>query len=60
MDYQTLFNTTLKKIRLAASGALECPEPLMKTIVKIMYDFSDDLKRNGLIFDSTPKNSKKK
>lgn len=60
MDYQTLFNNTLKKIRYATSGALEHPEPLMKTIVKIMYDFSDDLKRNGLILDSAPKNSQKK
>ena len=43
MTYQELFNRTLTKIRYATSGALLDNEPLMKAIVKIMYDFSDDL-----------------
>lgn len=49
MTYQTIFNETLKKIRYATSGALIDNEPLMRAIVKIMYDFSDELKENDLI-----------
>lgn len=58
MTYQELFNRTLTKIRYATSGALLDNEPLMKAIVKIMYDFSDDLKDNNLILDKGQKNDK--
>ena len=56
MTYQELFNRTLTKIRYATSGALLDNEPLMKAIVKIMYDFSDDLKANNLILDKGQEN----
>lgn len=59
MDYQELFNQTLSKMRYATSGALANNEPLMKTLVKIMYDFSDELKRNKIIVERTNDNGKK-
>ena len=49
MTYQQIFNQALTKIRYATSGALIDNEPLMKAIVKIMYDFSDELKENNII-----------
>ena len=49
MTYQEIFNQTLSKMRIATSSALLDNEPLMKTLVKIMYDFSDELKNNGII-----------
>lgn len=51
MTYQKIFNDTLSKIRIATSAVVENNEPLMKTLVKIMYDFSDELKREELIKD---------
>ena len=60
MTYQELFNRTLTRIRYATSGALLDNEPLMKAIVKIMYDFSDDLKDNNLILDKGQENDRKK
>lgn len=59
MTYQELFNNTLTKMRYATSGALKNNEPLMKALVKIMYDFSDDLKENGLINERTNDYDKK-
>lgn len=59
MDYQELFNQTLSKMRYATSGALENNQPLMKALVKIMYDFSDELKRNKIIVERTNDNGKK-
>ena len=53
MTYQELFNQTLTKMRYATSGALVNNDPLMKALVKIMYDFSDDLKRNNIIMERT-------
>ena len=58
MTYQEIFNKTLTKIRYATSGALLDNEPLMKAIVKIMYDFSDEMKKNNLINDKGQKNGK--
>ena len=49
MNYQEIFNETLTKIRYAVSGAVENDAPLMRTIVKTMYDFSDKLIENGII-----------
>lgn len=51
MNYQEIFNETLTKIRYAVSGAVENDAPLMRTIVKTMYDFSDKLIENGIIED---------
>ena len=56
MTYQELFNQTLSKMRYATSGALVDNEPLMRALVKIMYDFSDDLKRNKIIIERTNDN----
>ena len=56
MTYQELFNKTLTKMRYATSGALLNNEPLMRTLVKIMYDFSDDLRRNKIIVERTNDN----
>ena len=53
MDYQQLFNQTLKKMRYATSGVLVDNEPLMKALVKIMYDFSDALQANNIIQERT-------
>lgn len=48
-NYQELFNETLTKIRYAVSGAVYNDAPLMKSIVKTMYDFSDALVENDII-----------
>lgn len=56
-NYQKLFNSTLTKIRYAVSGAVMDSEPLMRTIVKIMYNFSDDLKKNKIITERTNDNA---
>lgn len=62
MTYQELFNETLTKMRYATSGAVLNNEPLMRSLVKIMYDFSDELKKNKIIVERTnddeQKNSK--
>lgn len=59
MTYQELFNKTLSKMRYATAGALIDNEPLMKALVKIMYDFSDGLKDNGIINERTNDYDKK-
>lgn len=43
--YQKSFNQALYKMRIATSSVLMDSEPLMRTLCKIMYDFSDDIKR---------------
>ena len=48
-NYQECFNNALSKMRIATGAILMDNEPLMRTLVKIMYDFSDDLKYNGII-----------
>ena len=55
-EYQKLFNETLTKMRYATSGVLLDNEPLMRSLVKIMYDFSDLLKMKGLIKERTNDN----
>ena len=57
ITYQELFNKTLSKMRYATSGALIDNEPLMKALVKIMYDFSDSLKENNLLSERTNDNA---
>lgn len=49
MTYQKLFNETLSKIRLITGAVLPDNEPLMRSLVKVMYDFSDSLKENNLL-----------
>lgn len=49
MTYQELFNQALTKMRYATSAALIDSQPLMRTLVKIMYDFSDGLQENNLL-----------
>lgn len=49
MTYQKLFNETLSKMRLVTGTVLPDNELLMRSLVKIMYDFSDSLKQNGLL-----------
>ena len=49
MTYQELFNQALSKMRYATSAALIDNQPLMRTLVKIMYDFSDGLQENNLL-----------
>ena len=53
--YQRLFNETLTKLRLVVSATGN--EHLMKTIVKIMFDFSDCLKENNLLTDKETENA---
>lgn len=59
MTYQELFNETLTKMRYATSGAVLNNEPLMRSLVKIMYDFSDELKKNKIIVERTNDNEQK-
>lgn len=54
--YQKLFNEMLNKLRLVliATGN----QDLMKAAVKVMFDFSDDLKENDLIKDKEQDNDR--
>lgn len=52
-EYQKIFNETLTKMRYATAGAIMDNEPLMRALVKIMYDFSDLLKMKGIIIERT-------
>ena len=42
--YQKAFNNALYKMRIATSSVLMDSEPLMRTLCKIWYDFSDDIR----------------
>lgn len=53
--YQKAFNNALYKMRIATSSVLMDSEPLMRTLCKIWYDFSDEIRgsknydnKNGL------------
>lgn len=56
--YQKIFNETLNKLRLVliATGN----QDLMKAVVKIMFDFSDNLKDFNLIKDEERNNDSTK
>jgi hypothetical protein len=56
--YQKIFNETLNKLRLVliATGN----QDLMKAVVKVMFDFSDNLKDFKLIKDEEQDNDSKK
>lgn len=42
--YQEAFNNALYKMRIATSSVLMDSEPLMRTLCKIWYDFSDEVR----------------
>ena len=42
--YQKAFNNALYKMRIATSSLLMDSEPLMRTLCKIWYDFSDEIR----------------
>ena len=44
--YQKSFNNALYKMRIATSSAIMNSEPLMRTLCKIWYDFSDEIRGN--------------
>lgn len=54
MAYQDNFNDTLSKLRMVLEVTHN--ERLMRSVAKIMFDFSDTLKRENLIKDEEPVN----
>ena len=50
---QKAFNTALYKMRFATSSVLMDSEPLMRTLCKIWYDFSDEIR--GKNYDNKKK-----
>lgn len=42
--YQEAFNRALYKMRIATNSVLMDSEPLMRTLCKIWYDFSDEIR----------------
>lgn len=52
--YQELFNEALSKIRIVLDVTKN--ERLMRSVAKIMFDFSDGLKKANLIKDEEPTN----
>ena len=51
--YQKAFHNALYKIRIATSSVLMDSEPLMRTLCKIWYDFSDEIR--GKNYDNKKK-----
>lgn len=47
--YQEIFNETLTRIRYSVEGAVRDDSPLMRAIVKAMYNFTDQLIENEII-----------
>lgn len=54
MTYQDIFNNTLSKLRMVLEVTQN--ERLMRSVAKIMFDFSDTLKRENLLKDGEPHN----
>lgn len=50
-NYQDIFNETLTRIRYSVEGAVKEDSPLMRAIVKAMYNFTDQLIANKIIED---------
>lgn len=50
-NYQEIFNETLTRIRYSVEGAVKDDSPLMRAIVKAMYNFTDQLIENKIIED---------
>lgn len=44
--YQSAFNKALYKMRIATDAVIMDSEPLMRTLCKIWYDFSDEIRRD--------------
>lgn len=42
--YQDAFNRALYKMRIATNSVIMDSEPLMRTLCKIWYDFSDEIR----------------
>lgn len=42
--YREAFNRALYKMRIATNSVLMDSEPLMRTLCKIWYDFSDEIR----------------
>ena len=58
--YQDIFNNHMKQIRMVCNATGN--KPLGDTLVKLMFDFSDNLKNNNLLNgdadnDNQPKNN---
>lgn len=53
-QYQEAFNRALYKMRIATNSVLMDSEPLMRTLCKIWYDFSDEI-RGKKNYDKTKK-----
>ena len=51
--YQEAFNKALYKMRIATNSVIMDSEPLMRTLCKIWYDFSDEIR--GKNYDKTKK-----
>lgn len=58
--YQELFNETVTKIRIAVGACVDDESPLMRSIVKTLYNFSDDLIAYGIIENREQKGSLQK
>ena len=61
MTYQEIFNSTLKNIRMVTNAIGN--KSLGDTLVKIMFDFSDELRENNIIredkdYDTQPSYNK--
>ena len=50
MTYQEIFNKHLKSVRQICNAVGN--EPLANTLIKLMFDFSDELKDNDIIGDN--------
>lgn len=53
MTYQDNFNNALSKLRMVLEVTQN--ERLMRSVAKIMFDFSDTLKHENLLKDEEPK-----
>ena len=49
--YQKAFNAALYTMRIATNSVLMDSEPLMRTLCKVWYDFSDEI-RKGKNYDT--------
>jgi hypothetical protein len=50
MTYQEIFNKHLKSIRMVCNATGN--HPLADTLIKLMFDFSDELKENKIVKDN--------
>lgn len=50
-SYQQLFNELVTYIRIAINSSVSEDSPLLKTVIKQLYNFSDALSENGIVTD---------